>query len=87
MGRICVKRVVDLKPGVKERWSDGRCAKWPCVFHYLNLYRQTVNSVKQQTTTTVPTTQVTEGNRDPLLSLHWLRVRERIERWCQVPRI
>jgi len=33
---------------------------------YLNLYRQTVNSTKQQTTTTVLTTQVTEGNTDHL---------------------
>jgi len=32
------------------------------VYIYLNLYRQTVNSAKQQTTTT----QVTEGNTHPL---------------------
>jgi len=36
------------------------------LFIYFNLYRQTVNSTKQQTTTTVPTTQVAEGNTRPL---------------------
>ena len=38
------------------------CSATKFYFTYLNQFRQTVNSTKQQTATTVSTTQVTDGN-------------------------